>query len=188
MAMKTLCVVAHPDDCIIFAWPFIETFYYFDWTILYLTYNEQDERAQEVKNFWKRRNVNTYFLGNIDTYLDMENNQISFDTVKATEKIIEFTKDYDIILTHDSAGDYGHIHHKFVHSCVDLTKKAKIFFAKQEESNFECNRKEVLNLEEIPLHSEVVSGFKDSQIGRYNMSTEAKRLINQYYTCLFSII
>ena len=179
MAVKALCVVAHPDDCIIFAWPFIERFNEFDWTVLYLTYNEYDDRAQEVQKFWQRRNVATHFLGNVDTYLDMENNKLSFDAEKAYQDIKQFSRDYDLLLTHDSLGDYGHIHHKFVHECVITVNKPKLFFASQHDSNFECERTEQIDFAEIPLHAEVVSGFLDCHVGRYNISTDVMQYINE---------
>ena len=31
--IKALCVVAHPDDCVIFAKPFIDTHKQYDWNI-----------------------------------------------------------------------------------------------------------------------------------------------------------
>ena len=179
MAVKALCVVAHPDDCIIFAWPFIERFNEFDWTILYLTYSEQDDRAQEVQIFWQQRNVKTHFLGNVDTYLDMENNKLSFDAEKAYRDIKQFSQDYDLLLTHDSWGDYGHIHHKFVHECVVTVNKPKLFFATARDANFECERTAQIDLVEIPLHAEVVSGFQDCHVGRYNISTDVMQYINE---------
>jgi LmbE family N-acetylglucosaminyl deacetylase len=179
MALKALCVVAHPDDCIIFAWPFIERFSEFDWTVLYLTYNEQDDRAQEVKKFWQKRNVATQFLGNVDTYLDMENNKLSFDAEKAYRDIKQFAQNYDLLLTHDSMGDYGHIHHKFVHECVVAVNKPKLFFATAQDANFECERTEHLDLAEIPLHADVVSGFQDANIGRYSISVDVMQYINE---------
>ena len=179
MVTKALCVVAHPDDCIIFAWPFIEQFHEFEWIILYLTYSELDDRAQEVKKFWQKRNVKTHFLGNVDTYLDMEHNQLSFDAEQAYQDIKQFARDYDLLLTHDSWGDYGHIHHKFVHECVVAVNKPKLFFANQQDSNYECERRENLDLTEIPLHADVVSGFQDAHVGRYNMSADVMQYINE---------
>jgi LmbE family N-acetylglucosaminyl deacetylase len=80
--LKALCVVAHPDDCVIFARPFIEQYSKFEWTILYLTYTSYDSRAMEMTAYWRKRNVITVNLGFIDDYRDMENNLVSFNTAQ----------------------------------------------------------------------------------------------------------
>lgn len=116
--MKALCIVAHPDDCVIFAYSFMHHYKELDWTVCYLTYIESDPRGKEVADFWQRRNVNTHFLGFVDDWHDIENNKISFDANKARLDIAEVISSYDIVLSHDSKGDYGHIHHKFVYDCV----------------------------------------------------------------------
>ena len=61
--LKALCVVAHPDDCVIFAWPFIEAHPEFEWTIVYLTYTFFDSRAKEIQSYWDKRGITTTFLG-----------------------------------------------------------------------------------------------------------------------------
>jgi len=176
--MKALCIVAHPDDCIIFAWPFIEEHHDFDWTILYLTYKEGDGfRADEISFFWNSRGIKTHFLGNVDTYVDMETNEISFDTEQARNDIQSFCKDYDILLTHASDGDYGHIHHKFVHECVVAANKPTVFFASQHDMNLNCTRTEQLNLTEIPLHADVVRDFEHIETGNYQIDDSTKELI-----------
>jgi LmbE family N-acetylglucosaminyl deacetylase len=176
--LKALCAVAHPDDCIIFAWPFIEYANQFDWTILYLTYSEQEPRAKEIKKFWDDRNIPAIFLGYIDTYKDMENNKLSFDVLTAAWQIAGYVKDYDLLLTHDRNGDYGHIHHKFVHDRVNESTKPKVYFANQQEQNFECRRTTPLNLDDLPLHREVISEFDDIETGRYLLTEDAKELLN----------
>ena len=177
--MKALCVVAHPDDCIIFAWPFIEQHPKFDWSIVYMTYQECDDRAQEVKTFWNKRDIPVEFLGHTDDYRDMEAGTLSFDEGSALLSIMDRCSKSDIILTHSQDGDYGHIHHKFVHECVVTVNKPKLFFATVQEANFECERKAQIDLAEIPLHAEVVSGFQDCDVGRYNISTDVMQYINE---------
>ena len=51
--MKALCLVAHPDDCVIFALSYIHNHPNLDWTICYLTYCEWEPRAKELKEFLK---------------------------------------------------------------------------------------------------------------------------------------
>jgi hypothetical protein len=116
--MKALCLVAHPDDCLIFAYSYIYNHPEMDWTIGYLTYTAADARGQEISAFWHSRNIPTVFLGYVDDYRDLEACKISFDTIRACEDLQSLADQFDLVLTHDHNGDYGHLHHVFVHDCV----------------------------------------------------------------------
>ena len=70
--MKALCLVAHPDDCVIFAYSFIHNHPEHEWTIGYLTYTAQDPRGQELSAFWKQRGIECVFLGFEDHWHDNE--------------------------------------------------------------------------------------------------------------------
>jgi LmbE family N-acetylglucosaminyl deacetylase len=154
-------MVAHPDDCIIFASGFIKQYKDFNWTICYLTYKDGDPRSVEISNFWSKRNIATKFLGYTDNYKDLEEGVIThFDTVAATESIKNVIKDYDLVLTHHHNGDYGHVHHKFVCEVVCANHTHVVTFAQAHNSNVKYTLD--LNfgsLDEIPLHRDVVSGF-----------------------------
>ena len=176
--LKAICVVAHPDDCVIFARPFIERYSEFEWTILYLTYSSYDPRAMEMTAYWQRRNVSTVNLGFADDYRDMENNLISFDAAQAQKEIFNISSKYDLVLTHNWDGDYGHIHHTFVSNSVHPVLKPKVYFAKYEQSNMECCAVDDINLTELPLHREVVSGFENINVGRYFADRAAQELLN----------
>ena len=176
--LKAICVVAHPDDCVIFARPFIERYSEFEWTILYLTYSSYDPRAMEMTAYWQRRNVSTVNLGFADDYRDMENNLISFDAAQAQKEIFNISSKYDLVLTHNWDGDYGHIHHTFVSNSVHPVLKPKVYFAKYEQSNMECCAVDDINLTELPLHREVVSGFENINVGRYAADQLAQELLN----------
>ena len=176
--LKAICVVAHPDDCVIFARPFIEQYSEFEWTILYLTYSGYDPRAMEMTAYWQRRNVSTVNLGFADDYRDMENNLISFDAAQAQKEIFNISDKYDLVLTHNWDGDYGHIHHTFVSNSVHPVLKPKVYFAKYEQSNMECCAVDDINLTELPLHREVVSGFENINVGRYFADRAAQELLN----------
>lgn len=177
MKKNALCIVAHPDDCIIFARPFIYWFNNFDWAILYLTYNEQDDRAAEVKKFWENRNIKTKFLDHIDNYKDMESKKFSFDSDAAAEQIQNEAAKYDLLLTHNEDGEYGHIHHQYVHACVATVDKPKVYFSSYQKSNYVCKLTEDLNLDEIPLHRDVVSQFPNINTCYYTVTDQAKGLV-----------
>jgi len=176
--LTALCVVAHPDDCVIFARPFIEQYSEFEWTILYLTYSSYDPRAMEMTSYWRQRNVSTVNLGFADDYRDMENNLVSFNAEQAQREIFNISSKYDLLLTHNPDGDYGHIHHTFVNNSVHPVPKPKVYFAKYEQSNMECCAAGDINLTELPLHREVVSGFENINVGRYAADQAARELLN----------
>lgn len=176
--LKALCVVAHPDDCVIFARPFIEQHPQFKWTILYLTYRGYDPRAAEMTAYWRKRNVITVNLGFVDDHRDMESNQVSFDAEQAQREIANISSRYDLILTHNADGDYGHIHHKFVNSAVQPVDKPKVYFASYEQQNMECQAAGDIGLTELPLHRDVVSGFENIDVGRYFADQSAQELLN----------
>lgn len=173
--MKAIAAVAHPDDCVIFAWPFMRLYKKWNWTIVYLTYDLKDDRAQEAAAFWKRYNVETKFLGFEDHYRDLEAGEIlTFNTDLAEETLTRNLESADLILTHNEDGDYGHIHHKFVNGCANKLKTPKIYFAGTNNNNFGYMTLESANLEHWPLHREVIEGFQDRNNGLYYVTEEAK--------------
>lgn len=175
--VKALCVVAHPDDCVIFAKPFIDTHEY-DWNILYLTYAMFEPRGKEIATYWSTQGIVTIHLGFTDDYRDMDNDALSFNHEQAAREISNICKDYDLILTHNPAGDYGHIHHKFVSQCATAAGKPMVYFAAEGQENQWCVAKNKVNLDMLPLHREVIEGFENINLGRYVVTESAKELIN----------
>lgn len=158
--MKAIVMVAHPDDCVIFAYGIIQKYPNLDWTICYLTYNDQDPRGQELVEFWNKRNVKTKFLGYIDDWHDIEHKQISFDEANAWIDIQEAVHNYDFVITHDADGDYGHLHHIFVHQAVADWHPNMITFAKVNKGNVQYTvASDSYTLDELPLHQTVVVDF-----------------------------
>jgi len=163
--MRAQVLVAHPDDCVIFARPFVDAHPDYEWSIVYLTYDYDDIRAMEISKYWNARNITTKFLGFIDNYTDIENNELSF-SAELAESAIKKAVDADLILTHFEDGDYGHIHHKFVNTVANKIDVPKVYFA----STFNYTDEYVttpLDLDQFPLHRTVIEGFKDRDTGRY---------------------
>jgi LmbE family N-acetylglucosaminyl deacetylase len=163
--MKAQVLVAHPDDCVIFARPFVDAHPDYEWSIVYLTYDYDDIRSMEISGYWNSRNIPTKFLGFIDDYKDIENNELSF-SAELAESAIKQVVDADLILTHFEDGDYGHIHHKFVNTVANKIDVPKVYFA----STFNYTDEYVttpLDLDQFPLHRTVIEGFKDRDTGRY---------------------
>lgn len=167
--MKAICIVAHPDDCVIFAYGFIHNHPMYDWTICYLTYTANDPRGAEFDTFWKRRNIKTKFLGYVDDWHDIEAKQISFDKESAQRDIQSAMADQDLVLTHDADGDYGHLHHVFVNRAT-ATHPNRVTFAGPGQGNVKYSvPQDAYRLDEIPLHQDIVSSFhRSAHTNEYN--------------------
>lgn len=162
--MRALCMVAHPDDCVIFAYSLMHQLRKLEWTVAYLTYCDQDARYQEMRRFWNFRSVSTRCLGHRDDYRDIENNRCSFDTIQADIDIRETCAHYDIVLTHSPHGDYGHLHHQFVHDSVIKHHDHVITFAAPGTGTHQYKIDPALySMGELPLHADVVRSFHPTQ-------------------------
>jgi hypothetical protein len=181
--LKAVALVAHPDDCVIFALPFIAHHNKFDWHIVYLTYKASDERAVEVSRFWNQRGITTKFLGFEDDYMDNETQTLRHwnDTV-ASAALAASAIGYNLILTHHEDGDYGHIHHKVVHSSTNhplLKDIPQVYFASTFNYTDEIKCDETYySLDELPLHKNIIADFQDRLIGRYIITKEAREILN----------
>jgi len=177
--MKALCLVAHPDDCVIFAYGFIHSHPKLEWTICYLTYTEHDSRGQELMQFWNQRSIHTQFLGYVDDYRDIEHEKISFDTVQAEQAIHRICHAHDLILTHDAKGDYGHIHHKFVHDSVPADHRHVITFAAPGLGTDTYTIPDgAYRLDELPLHGHIILGFHYSKhVNSYSIAAVTKDML-----------
>ena len=157
--MKALCLVAHPDDCVIFAYSYIYNHPELSWTICYLTYTEQSDRGQELKSFWTRRNIPCVFLGYVDDYHDLETKRISFDTQHADQAIKNTIKDYSLVLTHNEQGDYGHLHHAFVYNCARQHPNLVTFAELTKGTVTLTVPPGTYDLAELPQHGDIIKTF-----------------------------
>ena len=179
--MKAIVMVAHPDDCVIFAYSFMHAYPELDWTVCYLTYEADDYRGSELKAFWDRRGIKTKFLGYVDDWHDIENKQISFDEARAWIDIQEAVSSSDIVLTHDADGDYGHLHHVMVHQAVADYHPNMITFAGVGKGNAKfVIPAGVYTLDELPEHGPVIAGFhKEQHANEYFIPDTVKELLNR---------
>ena len=172
--MKALCLVAHPDDCVIFGYSYIHNHPEHQWTIGYLTYTCQDPRGRELLTFWEKRGISCVFLGYVDDYRDIEAKQISFDTQAACNDLQHLADQYDLVLTHDQHGDYGHLHHVFVHNCVQHHSNL-VTFAKLNEGTVTLNVPPgVYDLAEFPQHGKIIRDFFPNGIHQNNYTEVSK--------------
>ena len=177
--MKAIVMVAHPDDCVIFAYGFMHAFPELDWTVCYLTHVVTDHRGSELKAFWDNRGIATKFLGYVDDWHDIENKKISFDEARAWIDIQEAVSGYDIVLTHSESGDYGHLHHKFVYDAVADYHPNMVTFA----SNHAGTDKFVIpagtySFDELPEHKEVIAQFhQNKHVNEYTIPDKIKVIL-----------
>jgi hypothetical protein len=177
--VKATAMVAHPDDCVIFAYSFMHHYRQFEWTVCYLTYTAQDPRGEEFARFWRQRGIATKFLGYIDDYHDLKTGVCSFDTEAAAESIRQAIQDQDIVLTHSHTGDYGHLHHKFICDIVCVNHSYVVTFAGVNQGNVKYTIEAgVYNLDEFPLHCGIVSSFHPhAHVNEYAVSDRVKKIL-----------
>jgi hypothetical protein len=175
--IKVAILVAHPDDCVIFAWPFVEAHPEFDYTVIYLTYTIQSDRGLELSKYWERRNIPTRFLGFLDDWEYVKNGQLGFDPAIAESAILESLTGFDLVVTHNNDGDYGHPHHKFVSACADKIGIPKVYFASTFNYNQQYAVKNSVNIDELPLHQEVIEQFHTRDTGLYVITESAQQLL-----------
>lgn len=175
--MKALCLVAHPDDCAIFGYHFITT-NKFDWHITYLTYNADHERSREMDAFWQKRGVTTSNLNFFDVWEYVSKGELGFNADFASKIVNDHIKGYDLLLTHNSKGEYGHPHHIFLHQAVQDNSIPKVYFGNYPDI---CNsltqlQEPAFDYKELPIHAEVV---KDCNLTnwKYFITPEAEILL-----------
>jgi LmbE family N-acetylglucosaminyl deacetylase len=168
--MKAMALVAHPDDCVIFAYSYMHNHPEYDWTVCYLTYTATMPRGMEFYNFWQQRNISVKFLGFIEEW-DFKNNRPGpIDTVLASIAIKNAISDQDLLLTHNSAGEYGHPHHIIVHDAT-VDHPNRVVFADPGHGTVKYQIESgTYNLDELPLHRDIILGFhKENHINEYTI-------------------
>ena len=174
--MKALALVAHPDDCVIFAYSFMYAHPGFDWTVGYLTYTPTSPRGRELAEFWKRRGIATVFLGLEDHWHDNEQKQLTrWTRTDADTKCWDLAQQYDLVLTHDEHGDYGHIHHQVVHEAVQQHPRLVTFAPPGLGTDTYTIPSGIYTIDELPQHGNIVSGFhSQGHANSYDIAPDTK--------------
>lgn len=162
--LKALCLVAHPDDCVIFGMSYILAHPEHTWTIGYLTYTADHPRGAELQAFWQQRGITTVFLGFEDHWHDSEQGRFTCWTEEAASQALwRLARDYDLVLTHDENGDYGHIHHVLVHHAVQWHPRLVTFARPGQGTVTHTVPPGTYSWDELPQHGSVVQGFHPQQ-------------------------
>jgi GlcNAc-PI de-N-acetylase len=175
--LRAVAVVAHPDDCVIFSYSFIHNHPKIDWTILYLTYTQWDYRGSELFKFWDQRNIPTIFLGYVDDWHDIENKKISFNTDQAQREIQGIIKNFDLVLTHNPQGEYGHLHHVFVNQCCSSHPNLITFADRSQGTEYGIPHG-IYSLDELPEHREIIQNFhQPHHVNNYHIPEHVKNML-----------
>ena len=144
-----LMVVAHPDDEML--WGGMNLLLDNGWHVIVCTHgNPKNTRYDEFKNSVKYAGVYKWEAFNIkDVYTEDQNKADKTFSVKSSPLYKHLSKlskqKWDLVLTHNEIGEYGHAHHIAVHKLVkSLFKSAKFFEADKKLNKDHLIRKKEL--------------------------------------------
>jgi hypothetical protein len=160
--MKFLCIVAHPDDCVIFFNSLIEKFSNECIGICYLTYSNNSPRFLEMMEYWNVYGIPVYTLGFNDKASDFNSGECSFNVDDVRSKVSDFIvgKNFDYIASHNFYGEYGHPHHIFLGNIVRSLGVKMLYPEFNSYNGFRCLTKKP-NYTKLPIHRNAVNHFFD---------------------------
>ena len=59
---RALCLVAHPDDCVIFGYHYILSHRQHQWSIAYMILDNVSPRVEEMRGYWRRHSIDVHSL------------------------------------------------------------------------------------------------------------------------------
>ena len=134
-----LMIVAHPDDEML--WGGMNLLLDNGWHVIVATHgNQNDFRYNELKNSVKYAGVYQWDMFNIkDVYTEDQDKADKTFNNKSTplyKNLLKLSKQkWDLVLTHNHLGEYGHAHHIAVHNLVKKIFKNPQFFKVDKKLN-----------------------------------------------------
>lgn len=127
---RALCLVAHPDDCLIFGYHYILDHPEHRWSIGYLILKDDSPRVEEMRSYWARHSIDVFSLDlpHDPPPADVTSGRCSIPYDDAKAVIAATVGDYDLLLSHGEAGEYGHPHHRFLHRVLKDLGQAFVAF------------------------------------------------------------
>ena len=114
--VKNLMIVAHPDDEVLWGGGHLMTQ---DYLVVCMTNGKNKQRAEEFSKVMEESGNKYLMLDYPDKVAGRRDNweSVKEQMISDLELLINY-KDWDIIVTHNQNGEYGHIQHQEVHSFV----------------------------------------------------------------------
>ncbi len=159
--MKALLVVAHPDDETVFLGGYLRKHSFYDWTIVSVTHSLNSKRGEEFQKACEYYNARPIMLG----FPDELEKSLGEDRLKQDLAQINF-KDYGLVISHNSEGEYGHLHHIEVGKAV-RSLCSNVF---QIGYNMNADLKIMLNEWELAQKKKVIQEIYPSQASHWSMN------------------
>lgn len=153
---KNLMIVAHPDDDMLWGGAhLIED----DYVVVCITCGSNSRRLNEFRRVMQKTDDSYIALGYPDTILRNRNDWKYFSDyiIKDLEKIIS-SNDWNLVVTHNKSGEYGHIHHKMTNKFVtDIYNESDASYELYYFGDY-YSKKKIVGVEEelIPISDEVL--------------------------------
>lgn len=183
---RVLIFVAHPDDCMLFAYPFVYQNSNFYFEICYLT--GEATRLENCRYFWSAHNIPVRSLGFPDSPADLRNGASSIpdDEIHRALAAVVDEGTFDYILTHSSSGEYGHPHHVQAHRVASVIGKPLVTFSHHEKDKatikvlIEAERDRVNTERLIDAHRVALTHFDK----RFGVWSEGSYFSTQTFPCV----
>lgn len=126
--INKVMIVAHPDDEMLWGGKeLIED----DYLVVCITCGVDKKRVKEFANVMKSTDDKYIMLGYPDKTKGKRDDwaTVRKDINKDIKNILEL-KDWELVVTHNPLGEYGHIHHKMTNQIVsaNVTEKDKLYY------------------------------------------------------------
>ena len=126
---KKLMIVAHPDDETIFGGGHLLEDKY---TVVCVTCGVIDFRVEEFEEVMGKTDDDYIMLGftdRVDKTGPISDWYYEYDQIYDTLNDIIINNDWDLIITHNPDGEYGHIHHMMLSEMVtNITNKNRLYY------------------------------------------------------------
>ncbi len=151
--INKLMIVAHPDDEIVFG---SNNLLKDDYLVVCITCGVDKTRVKEFESVMKKTNDKYIMLGYPNKTNGEDNNWNSFrGNITEDIKDIIALKDWELIVTHNPEGEYGHLQHQMTSSIVSYvtSNKDKLYYFGRYYSEEDLAKEELTPLKNSALKS-----------------------------------
>lgn len=121
-----LMIVAHPDDETLWGFSNLERKKFL---VVCVTCGRNKVREKEIENAMKLTDDKLISLGYTDKFLNRRSKwRFSYNNIKYDLDTIIKLKKWNVIITHNKDGEYGHMHHKMIHDMVESERLSNLSY------------------------------------------------------------